>query len=342
MLPRHRGCGRGIQGGPKGQKDQIGRVAHAGTVPNLCLEMSALSYELTHIGALEAESIHIIREAVAESENPVLLFSGGKDSAVVLRLAVKAFAPARLPFPVMHVDTGHNFPEVIEFRDRAIAEIGADLIVASVQEAIDEGRVVEEKGPRASRNRLQTEPLVNAIEKYQFDVVFGGARRDEEKARAKERVFSFRDEFSQWDPKNQRPELWRLYNARHRRGEHVRVFPISNWTEMDVWHYVLQDDIELPSIYFTHQRKVFLRDGMLMAESPHLVPMDNEEVFEATVRFRTVGDMSCTGAFESTASTVPEIIDEVSATRITERGASRADDRTAEAAMEDRKRQGYF
>ncbi|MGA7269498.1 MAG: sulfate adenylyltransferase subunit CysD [Acidimicrobiia bacterium] len=304
--------------------------------------MSASTYELTHLGALEAESVHIIREAVAESERAVLLFSGGKDSAVVLHLAAKAFAPARLPFPIMHVDTGHNFPEVLEFRDSTIERLGADLIVASVQEAIDEGRVVEETGPRASRNRLQTESLITAIEKFQFDVVFGGARRDEEKARAKERIFSFRDEFSQWDPKNQRPELWHLYNARHRLGEHVRVFPISNWTEMDVWQYTMEEEIELPSVYFAHERRVFERDGMLMAESPYLQPMDDEEVFEATVRFRTVGDMSCTGAFESGASTLAEIIDEVAASRITERGASRADDRTAEAAMEDRKREGYF
>ncbi|HSJ33689.1 MAG TPA: sulfate adenylyltransferase subunit CysD [Acidimicrobiia bacterium] len=297
---------------------------------------------MTHLRALEAEGIHIIREAAAECERPVLLFSGGKDSAVVLRLAVKAFHPARLPFPVMHVDTGHNFPEVIAFRDRTIEDLGADLIVASVQDSIDAGRVVEETGPRASRNRLQTETLVHAIEKYQFDAVFGGARRDEEKARAKERVFSFRDEFSQWDPKNQRPELWRLYNARHRRGEHVRVFPISNWTEMDVYQYVLEEEIDLPEVYFAHQRRVFERDGMLMAESDFLHLMDGEEIFEAMVRFRTVGDMSCTGAFESTAASIQEIIDEVSATRITERGASRADDRTAEAAMEDRKREGYF
>jgi sulfate adenylyltransferase subunit 2 len=291
---------------------------------------------------LEAESIHIIREAVAESERPVLLFSGGKDSALVLSLAVKAFWPARLPFPVMHVDTGHNFPEVIEFRDRTVAELGADLIVASVQEAIDEGRVVEETGPRASRNRLQTEPLLRAIETQRFDVVFGGARRDEEKARAKERVFSFRDEFGQWDPKNQRPELWSLYNARRRQGEHMRVFPISNWTEMDVWQYIKSEQIELPSVYFMHRRSVFERDGMLMAVSPHLQPMDTEEPFEAVVRFRTVGDMTCTAAVESVASTIDEIIDEVAATRITERGASRADDRTAEAAMEDRKKEGYF
>jgi len=296
----------------------------------------------THLQELESESIHIIREAVAESERPVLLFSGGKDSAVVLRLAVKAFWPARLPFPVMHVDTGHNFPEVIEFRDRTIEFLEAQLIVASVQEAIDQGRVVEETGSRASRNRLQTESLLNAIDKHRFDMVFGGARRDEEKARAKERVFSFRDEFGQWDPKNQRPELWSLYNPRIRVGEHIRAFPISNWTEMDIWQYVADEEIELPSVYFSHQRKVFERDGMLMAESSYLMPTDNEQVFEATVRFRTVGDMSCTGAFESTAATVLDIIDEVAATRITERGASRADDRTAEAAMEDRKKEGYF
>ena len=296
----------------------------------------------THLQELESESIHIIREAVAESERPVLLFSGGKDSAVVLRLAVKAFWPARLPFPVMHVDTGHNFPEVIEFRDRTIDSLEAQLIVASVQEAIDQGRVVEESGPRASRNRLQTESLLNAIDKHRFDLVFGGARRDEEKARAKERVFSFRDEFGQWDPKNQRPELWSLYNPRIRMGEHIRAFPISNWTEMDIWQYVADEEIELPSVYFSHQRKVFERDGMLMAESPYLKPMDHEDLFEATIRFRTVGDMTCTGAFQSSASSVLEIIDEVAATRITERGASRADDRTAEAAMEDRKKEGYF
>jgi sulfate adenylyltransferase subunit 2 len=296
----------------------------------------------SHIRALESESIHIIREAVAESENPVLLFSGGKDSALVLRLAVKAFWPARLPFPVMHVDTGHNFDEVIEFRDRMVADLEADLIVASVQEAIDQGRVIEEKGPRASRNRLQTESLLNAIDKHRFDVVFGGARRDEEKARAKERVFSFRDEFGQWDPKNQRPELWSLYNGRHRNGEHMRVFPISNWTEMDVWQYIEDERVELPSVYFSHTRRVFERDGMLMAESPYLRLLPGEEIFEAVVRFRTVGDMTCTGGFESTASSVQDIIDEVSISRITERGASRADDRTAEAAMEDRKREGYF
>ncbi len=301
-----------------------------------------MSYQLDHLRALEAESIHIIREAVAEGERPVLLFSGGKDSAVVLRLAVKAFYPARLPFPVMHVDTGHNFPEVIEFRDRTVEELGATLIVASVQESIDAGRVIEETGPRASRNRLQTESLLAAIEENRFDVVFGGARRDEEKARAKERVFSFRDEFGQWDPKNQRPELWSLYNARHRNGEHLRVFPISNWTEMDIYQYIDEEKIDLPSVYFSHTRRVFERDGMLMAENPFLQLMDGEEIFEAVVRFRTVGDMTCTGAFESTAADIEQIIAEVSASRITERGASRADDRTAEAAMEDRKREGYF
>ncbi len=305
--------------------------------------LSAVSkFQSDHIKALESESIHIIREAVSESERPVLLFSGGKDSALVLGLAVKAFWPARLPFPVMHVDTGHNFPEVIEFRDKVVEELQVELIVASVQEAIDAGRVVDETGPRASRNRLQTESLLTAIEAHRFDTVFGGARRDEEKARAKERVFSFRDEFGQWDPKNQRPELWSLYNPRRKRGEHMRVFPISNWTEMDVWQYINSEGIELPSVYFTHKREVFERDGMLMALSPFLQPLEGEEVFEAVVRFRTVGDMTCTGAFESVASTLDEIIEEVAATRITERGASRADDRTAEAAMEDRKKVGYF
>jgi sulfate adenylyltransferase subunit 2 len=299
-----------------------------------------VQYELSHLEALEAESIHILREAVAESERPVLLFSGGKDSAVLLRLAVKSFHPAPLPFPVMHVDTGHNFPEVLDFRDRTIADLGATLVVASVQEAIDDGRIAEQPGE--SRNRLQIEPLLTAISDNGFDIVFGGARRDEEKARAKERVFSFRDEFGQWEPKNQRPELWNLYNARHRSGEHTRVFPLSNWTEMDVWRYAHDQRIDLPSIYFAHRRRVFEREGMLMAESEYLESRDDEEVFEATVRFRTVGDMSCTGAFASTASTMEEVIAEVATSRITERGASRADDRTAVAAMEDRKREGYF
>jgi len=301
-----------------------------------------MSYRLAHLDALEAEAIHIIREAVAESERPVVLFSGGKDSAVVLRLAVKAFHPARLPFPVMHVDTGHNFAEVIDFRDRTVASVGVELVVASVQEAIDAGRIVDETGPRATRNRLQTEVLLDAISGHGFDALFGGARRDEERARAKERVFSFRDEFGQWDPKNQRPELWNLYNGRHRRGESIRVFPISNWTEMDVWQYCLREGIELPAIYFAHRRSVFRRDGMLMADGPHLSPLDGEEVFETTVRFRTVGDMTCTGATESTAATLEEVIAEVAASRVSERGASRADDRLTEAAMEDRKREGYF
>jgi sulfate adenylyltransferase subunit 2 len=299
-------------------------------------------YELSHLDALEAESIHIIREVAAEFERPVLLFSGGKDSAVVLHCAVKAFAPARLPFPVMHVDTGHNFPEVIEYRDREVDRLGAELIVASVQESIDRGRVVEDTGPRASRNRLQTTTLLDAIEAHMFDAAFGGARRDEEKARAKERVFSFRDEFGQWDPKNQRPELWNLYNGRHRKGEHIRAFPISNWTEMDVWHYIRREGIDLPTIYFSHEREVFERDGMLMANLAPMQLLDSEEPFKATVRYRTVGDITCTAAVESTASSVAAIIDEVSASRVTERGASRADDRTADAAMEDRKKEGYF
>jgi sulfate adenylyltransferase subunit 2 len=299
-------------------------------------------YELTHLQALEAEAIHVIREVAAEFERPVMLFSGGKDSAVMLHLAVKAFAPARLPFPVMHVDTGHNFPEVIEFRDRRIAELGARLVVTSVQDAIDAGKVVEETGPRASRNRVQTVPLLEAIESHGFDAVFGGARRDEEKARAKERVFSFRDDFGQWDPKSQRPELWNLYNGRHRRGEHIRVFPLSNWTELDIWQYVAAEGVELPSIYFAHRRRVFQRDGMWLAESPWVTLLDGEDVEERTVRFRTVGDATCTGAVESAAATPAAIIEETAATRITERGATRADDRISEAGMEDRKREGYF
>jgi sulfate adenylyltransferase subunit 2 len=299
-------------------------------------------YELTHLQALEAEAIHIIREVAAEFERPVMLFSGGKDSAVMLHLAVKAFAPARLPFPVMHVDTGHNFPEVMEFRDRRVAELGARLVVASVQEAIDAGKVVEETGPRASRNRIQTVPLLEAIEAHGFDAVFGGARRDEEKARAKERVFSFRDDFGQWDPKNQRPELWNLYNGRHRKGEHIRVFPLSNWTELDIWQYVAAEDVALPPIYFAHARRVFQRDGMWLAESPWVTLLEGEEIEERTVRFRTVGDATCTGAVESAASTVAAIIEETAVTRVTERGATRADDRISEAGMEDRKREGYF
>ena len=302
----------------------------------------ARRYEQTHLEALEAEAIFIMREVVAECESPVLLFSGGKDSIVLLRLAEKAFRPGRFPFPIMHVDTGHNFDEVLEFRDRRVGELGERLIVARVQDDIDAGRSVEETGPRASRNRLQTTTLLRAIEENGFDAAFGGARRDEEKARAKERVFSFRDEFGQWDPKNQRPELWSLYNGRLRKGEHIRAFPISNWTELDVWQYIGEQDLELPSIYFSHRRPVIERDGMLLAVGGPVQPYGDEEPFEATVRYRTVGDTSCTGAVESTASTVEEVIAEVAATRITERGATRADDKFSEAAMEDRKKEGYF
>ncbi len=299
-------------------------------------------YQLSQLDVLEAESIHVMREVAAEFERPVLLFSGGKDSIVMLALAERAFWPARAPFPVMHVDTGHNFAEVLEFRDRRVAEVGARLVVASVQDSIDAGRVAEETGRWASRNRLQTTTLLDAIEENRFDAVFGGARRDEEKARAKERMFSFRDEFGQWDPKNQRPELWNLYNTRIRRGEHIRVFPLSNWTELDVWHYIQREELEIPSIYFAHQRMVFERDGILLADSPYVTRGEDEPLLQASVRYRTVGDMSCTGAVESTAVTVSEVITEIAATRITERGQTRADDRASEAAMEDRKREGYF
>jgi sulfate adenylyltransferase subunit 2 len=304
--------------------------------------MNAATYELSHLRALEAEAIHIVREVAAEFERPVVLFSGGKDSIVLLRLAEKAFRPGRVPFPVMHVDTGHNFPEALEFRDRRMAELGEQLIVASVQESIDRGRVVEETGPRASRNRLQTTTLLDAVAEHGFDALIGGARRDEERARAKERVFSFRDDFGQWDPKAQRPELWSLYNGRIRKGEHVRVFPLSNWTELDVWQYIAVEKLEVPSIYFAHTREVFERDGMLYAVSPHMELMDDEEPFEASVRYRTVGDMSCTGAVASQAATLEAVVAEIAATRITERGETRADDRVTEAAMEDRKREGYF
>jgi sulfate adenylyltransferase subunit 2 len=296
----------------------------------------------THLQALEAEAIHIIREVAAELEKPVLLFSGGKDSIVLLRLAEKAFRPAPIPFPVMHVDTGHNFPEVIEYRDRRAAELGVELIVASVQDSIDKGRAVEETGPRASRNRLQTVTLLDAIEANGFDAAFGGARRDEERARAKERIFSFRDDFGQWDPRRQRPELWNLYNGRIKRGEHVRVFPLSNWTELDVWEYIREERIELPSIYFAHERDVFERDGMLYAVSEHITQSEAERTFVESVRYRTVGDMTITGAVRSTAADVDTVVAEIAATRITERGETRADDRTSEAAMEDRKREGYF
>jgi sulfate adenylyltransferase subunit 2 len=299
-------------------------------------------YLLSQLDVLEAESIHVMREVAAEFERPVLLFSGGKDSIVMLALAQRAFAPAHIPFPVMHIDTGHNFAEVLEFRDRRAAEVGTRLIVASVQDSIDAGRVVEEKGRFASRNRLQTTTLLDALAEHQFDAVFGGARRDEEKARAKERVFSFRDEFGQWDPKNQRPELWSLYNTRIHRGEHIRVFPLSNWTELDVWQYIGREGLELPSIYFAHQREVFERDGIMLADSPYVTRGDDEPLFEARVRYRTVGDMSVTGAVESSATTVADVITEIAATRVTERGQTRADDRASEAAMEDRKREGYF
>jgi sulfate adenylyltransferase subunit 2 len=279
---------------------------------------------------------------VAEFERPVLLFSGGKDSIVLLRLAEKAFRPAGFPFPVMHVDTGHNFPEALEFRDRRMAELGERLIVASVEDSIRDGRVVEETGPRASRNTLQTVTLLDAIAEHAFDAAFGGARRDEERARAKERVLSFRNEFGQWEPQRQRPEVWSLYNGRIRKGEHARVFPISNWTELDVWQYVAEEGLEVPSIYFAHEREVFSRDGMLYAVSPYVEPMDGEQPFVAQVRYRTVGDMSCTGAIESSAATIEEVVAEIAATDITERGQTRGDDRVSEAAMEDRKRQGYF
>jgi sulfate adenylyltransferase subunit 2 len=306
------------------------------------MTVSRSDYQLSQLDVLEAESIHVMREVASEFERPVLLFSGGKDSIVMLALAERAFRPARIPFPVMHIDTGHNFDEVLEFRDRRSDELGVRLIVASVQESIDAGRVVEETGRWASRNRLQTTTLLDAISDQRFDAVFGGARRDEEKARAKERVFSFRDEFGQWDPKNQRPELWSLYNTRIHRGEHIRVFPLSNWTELDIWHYIAREELEIPSIYFAHRRSVFERDGILLADHPHASRSDQETAYETMVRYRTVGDISCTGAVESSAATLDEVIIEIAATRITERGQTRADDRASEAAMEDRKKEGYF
>ncbi|PZS33630.1 MAG: sulfate adenylyltransferase subunit CysD [Pseudonocardiales bacterium] len=303
---------------------------------------SDVDYRLSQLDTLEAESIHIMREVAAEFERPALMFSGGKDSIVMLRLAEKAFHPARIPFPVLHIDTGHNFPETLEFRDRRVAELEVRLLIASVQEAIDAGRSVEQKGRFASRNQLQTRSLLDAVEEHRFDALFGGARRDEEKARAKERVFSFRDEFGQWDPKNQRPELWSLYNTRLHRGENIRVFPLSNWTELDVWDYISAEQLEVPSIYFAHRRTVFERDGILLSDGPFVSRGEHEMLFTETVRYRTVGDMSCTGAVVSAASTVAEIIVEVAGARITERGATRADDRASEAAMEDRKKEGYF
>ena len=304
--------------------------------------LSPRSRTLPNLRALESEAIHVMREVAAEREKPVLLFSGGKDSIVLLRLAEKAFRPGRFPFPLMHVDTGHNFPEVIAFRDRRVAELGERLVVASVQESIDRGRVTEETGPRASRNRLQTVTLLDAIEEHGFDAAFGGARRDEERARAKERIMSFRDDFGAWDPKRQRPELWNLFNVRVHRGEHLRVFPLSNWTELDVWQYISREGLELPPIYFAHEREVFERDGMLYAMSEFVTLLDGEEVFTESVRYRTVGDLTITGAVRSTATSLDDVIAEIAATRVTERGETRADDRVTEAAMEDRKREGYF
>ncbi|SDT59406.1 sulfate adenylyltransferase subunit CysD [Jiangella sp. DSM 45060] len=302
--------------------------------------MTIHEYQLSQLDFLEAEAVHIFREVAAELERPVLLFSGGKDSIVMLRLAEKAFWPAPMPFPVMHVDTGHNFPEVLEFRDRRVAELGVNLVVASVPDAIERGLVAEE--PNGSRNRIQTPVLLEAVEKHRFTALFGGARRDEEKARAKERVFSFRDDFGQWDPKNQRPELWNLYNGRIHLGESIRVFPLSNWTELDVWHYIQREEIAVPSIYYAHEREVFERDGMLFANNEFCRPREGEPTFAATVRYRTVGDASLTAAVRSDADTVEKVIEEVAATRLTERGATRGDDRVSEAAMEDRKKEGYF
>ena len=296
----------------------------------------------TSLDGLIDESVTIIREVAAEFERPVLLFSGGKDSVVMLHLAVRAFAPARIPFPVMHIDTGHNFPEVIEFRDRCVSEMGVHLIVGSVQASIDSGKVADVTGPRASRNPLQTVTLLDSIAEHRFDAVFGGARRDEERARAKERVYSHRDSFGQWDPKNQRPELWGIYNGRHRQGEHFRIFPLSNWTELDIWTFIGEYNIDLPSIYYAHTRPIFMRDNMLMAVTDFLPPDEGSVVEQMQVRFRTVGDATCTAAVSSSASTVDDIIAETAVARVTERGATRADDRMSEAGMEDRKRTGYF
>jgi sulfate adenylyltransferase subunit 2 len=300
------------------------------------------TYELTDLDKLEAEAIHIFREVAATIERPGLLFSGGKDSVVMLHLAAKAFWPAPIPFPVMHVDTGHNFDEVMAFRDRTVERLGVRLVVASVQDDIDAGRVVEDTGPGASRNRLQIVTLLRGIRENNFGAVFGGARRDEEKARAKERVFSFRDEFGQWDPRNQRPELWNLYNGRHKKGENIRVFPLSNWTELDIWSYIRDEQIDLPPLYYAHRRQVIERDGMLLADTRFLEKMDGETPFEAQVRFRTIGDATCTGCVESDADTAESVVAEVAAARLTERGATRADDRISEAGMEDRKKEGYF
>lgn len=299
------------------------------------------NYRLNHLRELESESIYVIREVAAQFEKPVLLFSGGKDSIVLTHLAKKAFYPAKIPFPLLHIDTGHNFQETLDYRDNLVKELGVQLVVGSVQQSIDEGRVVEEKGYNASRNVLQTVTLLDTIEKYKFDAAMGGARRDEEKARAKERFFSHRDEFGQWDPKNQRPELWNIFNGKKNMGEHFRIFPISNWTEMDVWQYILMEKIEMPNLYFTHQREVFYRDGAWLANAPFMKLKENEKPEIKTVRCRTIGDITCTGVTLSEANTVEEIIDEIAATRITERGG-RADDKRSDAAMEDRKKEGYF
>ena len=298
-------------------------------------------YNLNHLRELEAESIYVIREVAAQFEKPCLLFSGGKDSICIAHLARKAFYPAHIPFPLVHIDTGHNFPETLDFRDKLTKEYEANLIVKKVQDSIDQGRATEEKGTNASRNMLQTVTLLDAIEELQLDACLGGARRDEEKARAKERFFSHRDEFGQWDPKNQRPELWNLFNGRKTMGEHFRIFPISNWTEMDIWQYILLENIEIPRIYFSHKRNIIKRNGMLLADSDYLNKKEGETSEEMTVRFRTIGDMTCTGAVESSASSVAEVIEEVAAARETERGA-RADDKRTESALEDRKKEGYF
>lgn len=300
-----------------------------------------MSYNLTHLRELEAESIYVLREVAAQFERPMLLFSGGKDSIVMTHLAWKAFYPSKIPFPLLHIDTGHNFQETLDYRDAMVAKLGAELIVGSVQQSIDEGRVTEETGFNASRNKLQTVTLLDTLEKYKVDCAMGGARRDEEKARAKERFFSHRDEFGQWDPKNQRPELWNIFNGRKNQGEHFRAFPISNWTEMDVWQYILLENIEMPSIYYTHERDVFWRDGQWLAAEPCMTLKPTEKIERRTVRCRTIGDISCTGLTESHADTLEQIIDEIAASRVTERG-SRADDKRSEAAMEDRKKEGYF
>lgn len=299
------------------------------------------SYKLTHLEQLESEAIYVMREVVSQFEKPVMMFSGGKDSITMVRLAQKAFWPAKIPFPLLHVDTGHNFPETLEFRDKLVEETGVKLIVRKVQDSIDKGRVVEEKGPESSRNSLQTVTLLDALEEFQFDAAFGGGRRDEEKARAKERFFSHRDEFGQWNPRNQRPELWNLYNGRKQHGEHFRIFPLSNWTEMDVWQYIAKEKMDIPDIYFSHNRDVVERNGMLLAKSEHINVKGNEKVEKRRIRFRTVGDMTCTGAVESEANSLEDIIKEVAAATVTERGG-RADDKRSDSAMEDRKKQGYF